>query len=261
MPKPSEESDHIGPIHGRNPDGEPVCYALLRKSDGKRCMRRNRTSPTGRCIKHGGAKFIGRPPTTGEWSSKIPPHLKLDYEAQLANPDLTAMRQCIALLDALIGQYLEGLLRHPPVSVLKETADELELALVQMLPECEAYPIELEDAIAGAVEKLRLVAKNREEEREVRKAMRERAELVKAEAVRVEKASRFITAEQMMALVSAIASIVNRYVSIETERAQISQALVRLVDRGPSSEDRSEILDAHFQEELPDSGAAQAAAS
>lgn len=231
--------DEVGPVYAENPSGQAVCGSRRSNGAGGVCMSTLRNSPSGRCRMHGGAKGIGRPITKGLWSNSLPTYLQQDFEKALEDPDIGNMRDSIALMDAFIAQYLKGLLKTPPVETLQAVVNDLENQFPLLLEECEAYPIEMEDLIKSCVKRLKEVTSNRSQEIEIRKSVRERAELVKVEAMRIDKASRFVTVEQAMALIAALITIVNKHVTNEQERLLISGSINHLVSKGASERDQS----------------------
>jgi uncharacterized protein YfcZ (UPF0381/DUF406 family) len=220
--------DDTGPIFALNSNGVPVCGSRRRENPtGELCMSVARMSPSGRCRIHGGK--AGRPISKGLYSNSIPSHLRETYEKSLQDPNVGSMTESIALMDALIDQYLKGLMRTPPLQTLQRVAISLESEVLPLLENCESYPESLESLLKDCVKQLTKVYNSRSEEQEIRKALRERAELVKAEAVRVDKASKYITLEQAMALVAALVTLVNKYVHSESERNHLSAAIDRLI--------------------------------
>jgi hypothetical protein len=164
------------------------------------------------------------------------------YEESLEDPNIGAMQDSIALMDAFIANYLKGLLKVPPVETVRDITDLLRNDIPGMLGELEGdheTMTRLEVLISSCADRLSAVAQNRSEEQEIRKAVRERAELVKIEAMRIDKASKYVTVEQAMALIAALVTIVNRHVSSEPERIHISRAIDQLISKGTSQGDRS----------------------
>jgi hypothetical protein len=242
-------ADKAGPIWALNDAGEPVCGA--NETDGP-CQCKIRIAPSGRCRVHGGAPGSGRPVSVGIYSSSLPKHLLQDYEKILTNPDMLSMRDCIATIDALIMQYQRGLLKHPPVEVLQKVIDWFFENLALVLQDVATGLVEPEEAqrlIMLQVDLLKHIKSTRHEEREVRQAMRERADMVKAEAMRVEKSAKYLTIEEMLATVCMLADAVNKYVSNDQERLQLSQTIDRTLSRGAEGQDRStDILPAEWQD-------------
>ena len=232
--------DDVGPIFAVNASGVPVCGSRRKGRDPEDiCMSTARCRPSGRCDDHGGR--AGRPVSTGLYSNHLPSYLKMAYEESLQDPNIGAMQDSIALMDAFIANYLKGLLKVPPVDTIREVAGQLRNDIPLMLEELEGefeVMSRLEVLIASCADKLTTVAQNRSEEQEVRRAIRERAELVKVEAMRVDKASRYVTVEQAMALIAALVTIINRHVSNEAERVLVSRAIDQLISKGASQGDQ-----------------------
>lgn len=235
--------DRIGPVFAVNSNGVAVCGSR-RKGRGENdlCMSTARCSPSGRCNDHGGGRGSGRAISTGLYSQNLPSYLRAAYEESLGDPNIGAMQDSIALMDAFIANYLKGLLKVPPVDTIREVASELRNDIPLMLGELEGefeVMSRLEVLIASCADRLTTVAQNRSEEQEIRKAVRERAELVKVEAMRIDKASKYVTVEQAMALIAALVTIINRHVSSETERVLISRAIDCLISKGAGQGDQS----------------------
>lgn len=258
------ETDEVGPVYARDQSGAPVCGSRKQgsKAGSKHtlCQRRDRQSPSGRCRLHGGSPGSGRPVVTGRYSRSLPRHLLADYDAALLSPDLGSMREAIAVQDALIQAYLRGLNDVPSEEHLRLAQRAIEGALTELMTD-EPHVTTLTRLLTEAQGALGNVVTNREKEREVRQCLKERAELVKAESVRVEKEAKYLSIEQVMALMAALVAIVNENVKQESIRGNIAAALSRLCNNRVIEGDISSGSSRETQQELPPSSTSEAETS
>ena len=99
-----------------------------KKRDGTPC--RARAIPNGRCRLHGGKSLIGPASPTfkhGRYSKVIPSNLGERYQQALADENLLALNEEIALFDARLGQLLSKVDTGEAGALWRKAKDEYKL--------------------------------------------------------------------------------------------------------------------------------------
>lgn len=177
-------------VKARDKNGKPICGARTKRK-GTPCTQD--PMQNGRCRLHGGATpgGIASPHfKTGRWSKHLPAQLAEHYQAALADQDLLALREDLALLDARLAQVL-GKLREADASKIKET-------------EAEVWG-------------------------EVAELLEQRRRTVESERKRLVDMQQMITYEDAMLFVTVLSDSVRRHVTDPKQLASIAADIARLV--------------------------------
>lgn len=181
----------------------------------------------GRCRMHGGASLSGAAsPTfkTGRYSKVLPARLASRYHEALNNPDLLALRDDIAVIDARLGELIGQLDAAGGADVLKAMAEEVT---------CLEAALQAEDrhSATEGVEALRTLLNRAEAEGErweqIAVWMERKRKLSETERRLLVDMQQVITAERAMVLMAALVDIVRRHV----DDRGILAAIVHDVDR------------------------------
>jgi hypothetical protein len=209
----------------------------------KRCGAKTRSGKTcckfpvagrERCRLHGGATPVGVASPhfkTGRHSKYIPERLAERYQEALADGELLALREEIALVDARLADLLgrvdtgeSGLFWRQARAALngynKAVAEKKDV-------EAATYLFELRQIIDKGIEDYSAWA-------EVHAVLEQRRRLVESETKRLSQMQQFITAEKAMALIASLTDIIKRHVTDRAALAGISADLIRLTAEGSS---------------------------
>jgi Spy/CpxP family protein refolding chaperone len=201
------------------------CGANLKK--GGQC--KGKAMPNGRCRLHGGLTPAGiASPNfqTGRYSKYLPQRMLERYSEAQADPELIALREDVALVDARLGDLLKqvdtgesGALwakldaAFEKYSKFKDRADKI-LDANAAFNECEhLIQAGVSDRYAWA---------------EVSALIEQRRKLVESESKRLKDMQQMVTVEKAMALISALADSVRRNVTDRKQLAAIQSDLIRL---------------------------------
>jgi len=203
-----------------------ACGAKTRS--GEPCKRA--PMPNGRCALHGGKSLAGwaHPNArTGRYIKSMPARLDERYRASLDDPELLALREEIALVDARIHDLLARVETGESGALwraLKKELDQLDtdpdvpaLAKLQTVQAMIAQGVADYDAWA-----------------EVDRWVERRRRLAESERKRLVEAQQIITTEQAMALLGAVVEVIHEHVHDRATLAAISQDVRRLMARDSS---------------------------
>jgi len=240
------------PMSGRG--DQAICGAKTRS--GGSCH--GVAMENGRCRLHGGhslgkGKPDGRPVTRGIHSKRLPKGLMETYEDTLKNPDPFNLIEKIALQNAFINMHLEQIGKCPPTDILETMSRMIRQHRELLMETVEEVPVELDESLQDMDEWVNGVVASKSSEKEIRQLIVEQAQLVKAEAMRIEKSARYLTIEGVMALIAALADIVNREVEDAKARFRIAEAIARLSYRRASEEIESGVPGSPEPQGLPQS--------
>lgn len=215
------------PMHSDNAQARRICGAKTRS--GKPCQ--NRPMANGRCRMHGGStpNGFGLPQTkTGRYSKYLPGRMLEHYADAINDPELLNLRQEIALAEARITDLLSRVDSGESGKLWKQARAAWQ-QLNQARNEGDL------NAEAEAADKLsHLLVRGQADYtvwHEVMVMIEQRRKLVESERRRLVDMQQMITAEQAMALVSAIIDTVRRNVSDRDTLAAIQGELTQLITR------------------------------
>jgi hypothetical protein len=174
---------------------------------------------------------------------KLPDHLMATYEEVMANVDGMSLMSNYAVQSALLQAKFKEMGDVPPREAILQAKGQLRRLKDMVSLECDGLPIEIEDEIDSISRTLEQVLGTQVAEKEARQIMLEQAKIVQAESQRVEKGGKYVTVEQIMALMAAIVTYFNETITNENIRKHNAQTLrerfgskiVRLSSRSTSS--------------------------
>lgn len=206
---------------------EPArCGAKTRK--GSQCATKS-VMANGRCRMHGGATPSGMalPQTTsGRYSKHLPTRMGERYQQALTDPELLAMREEVALLDARLSDVLERVDSG-------ESGAAWALLKTQFADYRKAKPGTDRDIALSLIEDtIKQGLDDYAAWEEVRSLVDQRARIVANERQRLVQMQQMLSVEQAMTLVAAVADTVRKHVSDRDALAAISSDLARLVALG-----------------------------
>lgn len=184
------------------------------------------------CWVHGGATPSGRASVHYKgkgYSRNLPTRLADQYESAITNPELLSLHSDIALLDVRIGETIENI-DTGPIGQLWGAVRKAYLA------QQSAMVAQDTQETIKATQQLDILTKTGFMDYinwdEIRGLLQERARLVTAENKIMNDAELTVTAEKVMLLVAAIASVVMDNVSDNTIRAKITRGIDVLISSG-----------------------------
>lgn len=199
------------------------------KQSGEQCKRH---AVPGRnvCAMHGGKSPGGLGSATlksGKYSKYLPQGLAAKYAAAVTDPEILALNNEIALVDARAMELLDGLNSGEATATLwnklQKAAAELDAA--QRAGDAVKLAMALNDMLElirrGAAESARWL--------EIYNLFERRRRLVDSERKRRMDMQTSVNADQIMILVRAIADLVNQHVTDRDARSAISTGLANLL--------------------------------
>lgn len=203
--KPIEKLPDGTPVYARRADGTRVCGSP--KTRGRGLCDSDLVMANGRCRMHGGGSLSGilHPRARGlRGSDRMPRRMQADYQAGLNDPDVLNLTPDLTLMDVHLDQLkqsLENGYDENSWKVLKETADELELAL----------DTDDENGSVLAERMIELIRRGAREPaiwREIKNTERLRAELATREMDRRIKLRMLITHDEAQALGTGMVAVI-----------------------------------------------------
>lgn len=192
----------------------------------------------GKCAVHGGKTPVGLASpnlVTGRYSKYLPTRLLARYQESVADPELLALKDDIALLDTRLGEVLERLQSGEDANAW--------LLLGGAVKDLTRFTREAEDADepGEALEQIgkltdyigNLVARALSEESawlHARSLIKERADLVANERKRLVELQQYVTSERALLFVQAVMASVKQHVTEPTALRAIAADLARLSD-------------------------------
>lgn len=211
-----------------------ACGAKLRN---KNANCKNRAVMTGgRCRNHGGLtpKGIASPNYKhGRYSKHLPDHLRDRYHESLNDPELTALRDDLALIDVHISEVLMEM--HSPAAdidtkLLRDKIKSCRLGLV----ECDQKSkqildlIELLDELDATIERGTCNTSNFAR---LQPLLEQRRKTAESENRRAFNMHNTFTAEQAIAFVRLLGNSVKRHVTDPRQRAAICEDFAKALSR------------------------------
>jgi hypothetical protein len=189
-----------------------------KRRNGERC--RGRAMSNGRCRLHGGTSLggIASPSLrTGRYSKYLPARLQERYQRAQADPDLLALRDEVALLDARLADVLS----RADVGESAALWDRLHDAWTAFQGGDATALAQVGRLIEGGIADWSAW-------REIARLIDQRRQLVESERKRLVELQQVLTAEQALVLLAAVTDAVRRHVHDRPTLAAISGELVRL---------------------------------
>lgn len=199
------------------------CTATSKQS-GIQCKRHATIGRTV-CAIHGGAtpSGIALPQTThGRYSKHLPTRLSSRYEAAVRDPELLALREDIALLDARLADVLGR--------VDTGESGRLWQALLDAKRDyIKAKDKDREHCLTSLLGLVDQGAADYAAWEDVRSLLDQRRRLVESEHKRLAEMQQTLTVEKAMLLIGAVAGIIRSHVSDHTALQAISTDIERLI--------------------------------
>ena len=188
--------------------------------------------PNGRCRLHGGLtpSGVALPQTThGRYSKHLPTRLAARYRQAQADPDLLALRDEVALLDARLAELLDRLgtgESHRAWSLVARLYGDLQ----------EAIDADDLDAVSAATDRLGRLAANKLRDDDTWgqafALIEQRRKLVESEGKRLQAMSQMLSTEDALALVGQLVAAVRRHVDDRATLAGNAADLDRVLATG-----------------------------
>ncbi len=204
-----------------------ICGAKTRS--GEPCQRRQMAN--GRCRTHGGLTphGIALPQTThGRYSKYLPQRLHERYAASLADPELLAMREDIALLESRLTDLILRVDTGEAGAVWKDLSDiwrDIEMV------RANKNMVGLAELLTELGQIIRRGHADYAAWGEVRAVQEQKRKLIESEQKRLVAMQQMVTAEQAMLFVSVIQDSLRRHVTDRTVLAAIAADIAALSNR------------------------------
>jgi hypothetical protein len=219
----------------RGPCLRPSCAGGRCPSfEGRPHMSRIVNPDNGRCKVHGGRSLAGiaAPAFRGRgYSGALPTHLVRDYEAIRADPELTSLKEQIAVTDAMLRDSIRRLSRHDTV------AAEAHAAWRALANGIRSGRWTAEQVAAGLSRMDRAMADDSSEKaakREIRELMETLRKLKEGEAARLVDLNNTLTLEQAIGVINTLSlgflEIIREHVRDDAHQNTIRRALARRLD-------------------------------
>ena len=182
------------------------------------------------CYHHGGKSLsgFGHPSfKTGRYSRHLPNRARQRYEAGLADPNLIALADEVALLDQRTAELLE---RHKH----GETAARWEMAQESLRAVLSFFEGADYDNAGEALDELGKIiygGNDYEQWKEIRELAQERRKLAEAERKRLEAAQQTITVTQLLGFMAAVSALIREHVEDTEALRGISNGVRALMMR------------------------------
>lgn len=179
----------------------------------------------GRCRLHGGLTPFG--PASPHWktgrSSKVLPlRLRADYHAALADPDLLALRDDLALVTARLNDLLTRVDTGESGAGWKRASAYYEQLSEALRTRDQAKATTAMTALGEALAEGK---SDYEAWAEIRALQDQRARLVTAELARLTKLQQFVEAQQVFALLNQVVELIKRHVNDPSAVASIAAGI------------------------------------
>ena len=219
-----------GERHWEDENGKRVCGGKCRdfKTNWQRC-RMKRLGVGNRCYRHGGASKTGEENPAfkdGRYSKYLPKGLLERYQEFLDDPELTSLREDLALLDTRLSMILASMDEDYGVGMWYDLQDEYNNVR-------EALRDGDREKMAEAMNRLGSIISQGLEQgeiwNEVMAVVDERRKVASAEHRRVEKASKSLSVEEAMVMVrfltETVLDVLDRYDVPDKARSEIAEAV------------------------------------
>lgn len=168
----------------------------------------------------------GRPPTRAIWAKDLPKNTLELYQAALDDDTLLQLKDEIALIDARMGEKIEGLGREPMI----KQWEQIEQIIGKMFLSIRKQDIEeMFKSLVEASKVLEVSKETREGWNEIYLLIEQRRKLVESERKQMIELEQFIAAEKLTTLVKAILTVITDNVKDATTRKAIAWQIGSLV--------------------------------
>ena len=178
-----------------------------------------------RCRLHGGASLKGPAAPAwrhGRYSTQLPPQLRTRYDAAISDPELLALRDEVALLDARLGELLSSL----GVSGSSETWKELSETFSRLRHAITERDPQEANAMLAEMDRLLKAGQNDAKVwEETYRVVEQRRKVVESERRRLVEMQQMITTEQAMVLIARVQELIIEHVTDRDALAGISAGL------------------------------------
>lgn len=209
-----------------NAGGRVICGAKTRA--GTPCQVTKLYS-NGRCYHHGGPSRSGSAHPNfkhGRHSKWLPAHLLATYEAGLADPELLALKDEIAVIDARIAEVGARLSTGESASAWEAVRAGHRAILDGMR---ESDPAKLRDGLQGVGDALARADAEAEVWAALYDLFDQRRKLVDGERKLEEVKQQFITANELVTLVAALVDVLRRHIADPKTLGAISTEVRSLI--------------------------------
>lgn len=204
-------------------DGHAVCGSKKRKSiylcEKPPMQGRNR------CRNHGGKspRGIAHPSfKTGEWSKDLPSRIAPRYEQARNDPKLLELRETIAIVEARTADVLSRVDTGESGIMWKQIKTSYNAMRSAVQAGDQQEFLRLLNDMGRLINRAN---SDYEAWDEVKSMMTMRRRLVESENKRLVQTKQMMTAEQAMAMLSYVVSVIRKHVKDETQRANISMEI------------------------------------
>lgn len=212
-----------------------ICGATTRS--GKPCQARPMAN--GRCRMHGGKSLAGPASPafkTGRYSKYLPARLTERYAEAVNDPELLALREDVALIDARLADLLRRVDSGESGQLWKDVRQAYQSFI-------KARRRGDDEAAAAAFDELgELIERGASDHAawsEIAALLEQRRRLVESERRRLVEMQQVITAEQAMVLIAAVVDVVRKHVSDRHILSAISRDIGALTARNDPGAARS----------------------
>ncbi|MBL8179983.1 MAG: hypothetical protein JNL64_00045 [Blastocatellia bacterium] len=211
-----------------------TCGAKLRKKDAY--CRNKAILVNGRCRNHGGLtpKGIASPHYKhGRYSRHLPTHVRDRYYESLNDPELTALRDDLALIDIHISEVLMEM--HSPAADVdtKLFRDKIELCRLELLESDPANKLvrDVVDVLDEVDAVIGRGARNAGDLSRLLSLLEQRRKTAESENRRVFRSNNAFTVEQAIAFVRLLGYSVKRHVTDPRQRSAVYEDFAKAVGR------------------------------
>ena len=191
-----------------------------------------RAMSNGRCRMHGGASLSGQASPSfkhGRYSKYLPTHLSNRYKEAMKDPELTQLRDEIAIVTMHIQDRMQKF--HAG-----ESAEQWAV-LRSLLDDLDKAHIELDDTVSSEAKRvaslLRITVRQGirtyKQYEALQPMIEQRRRLVESEAKRLKDLGQTITLEQAYGLISLLADVVKKHVTDHDTLTLIHRELAEIV--------------------------------
>jgi hypothetical protein len=202
-------------------------YCGAKTRSGQPC--RGKRMPNGRCRMHGGGSLGGIASPNfkhGRYSKYLPSRLAERYQEAVKDPELLALREEIALVEARIHDLMGRVDAGEAGSLWKET-QRIYTDLRQAISKGDA------NAMATALDRMGEIIENGRGDyaawSEIYKLIEQRRRLAESERKRLIDMEQMISSERAMVMISNISNLIHENVTDRVALVRIAEGLRKLV--------------------------------
>ena len=192
--------------------------------------------PNGRCRMHGGPTPSGMAAPSykhGRYSKYLPSNVADKYREALNDPDLTHLREELALIDVMLGEKLEKLHAGESTDFWARMLGEIKTYRVALQKQnSDGYAGREPDEILDRIEELASRgAVVLDIFSQIQPMLEQRRKTAESENKRIKELNQTFTAEQAVAFVRQLGDSVKRHVTDPKQLAAISEDFTRALNR------------------------------